>query len=228
MSGAEASAPAAGGSTRRALLHGAAWAAPTLVVSAAAPAFAASPIPGLSGLMRLTYRSRNDGASVMELTTDDTGLGLRVEDSTTQPVNAFLTISLDDRVVASTANWGTNPGWTVTFQSSSGGFNIWRLACTGTWTRTGNTWTAATYTYVIPATGYVSSVRARVQRSVQVNGTTYTRDSGVIIIGASNRSSRRVEPAPSAPADGTTASDGGGAPTGGAPAPTEVVVQATA
>lgn len=185
-----------------------------MVVSVASPALAASPVPGLSGLMRLTYRSRT-GGSAMELTTDDDGLGLRVENSVTQPVNAFLAVSLDSRVVQSSADWGTNAGWTVTSQGTSGGFSVWRLAFTGSWTRVGDTWTAATYTYTIPAVGFLSDVKARVQRSVQIAGQTFTRDSGVIIIGANNRSSRR------APAESAPASDGGGEQP-------EIVLRATA
>ena len=183
--------------SRRAAL----WTAPTVVVATAAPAMAVSQEPALSGLMRVTYQPSYDD-STLTMTTQGTGLGLRVTDSSTRPDSAVLTVYYSAAVVPSGTTWtGAGGGWTApTYQRTEGSYTVWTLTYRGAWTQTGaDIWTAGAFTWRA-SVRYASGLRSRAIRTVTIAGQSYSTDSGYVSIGA-------MRAARSAPA-----SDGGGDP----------------
>ena len=186
--------------TRRALLKGASWATPTALVAVSAPAMAASPDPGLSGLLRLTY-SRSLFSASIEMTTEGRGLGLRVADSTVKPASALLTIYLSRSVAPASTRWSAGRSyWTLPrYVRTEGGYTVWETSYTGTWAQEGRDWIPEPFTFTASAGRTSGAVSARVIRTAVINGVTYTTDSGYVAIGG--MSARRAAPAPS---------DGGG------------------
>lgn len=185
--------------SRRAAL----WTAPAVVVATAAPAMAVSQEPALSGLMRVTYQP-SYRESTLTMTTQDTGLGLRVTNSTTRPDSATLTVYYSAEIVPASTVWtGTGGGWTApTCQRTEGGYTVWELRYTGTWTQTGpTTWATGTFTWGAKV-AYGSGLRSRAIRTVTIAGQPYTTDSGYVSIGTITRAARTAP-----------VSDGGGEPT---------------
>lgn len=187
-------------STRRAMLKGASWAAPTAIVAVAAPALATSAEPGLSGLMRLTY-SRGLFGATMELTTEAQDLGLRVADSAVMPTSAHLTIYLSKSVVPASTRWrASRDYWSLPrYLRTEGDYTVWETTYTGQWRQEGQTWHTGDFTFTSGVRSTSGTVRARVVRTAVVNGQTFTTDSGVVTLGGNNR--RMAQP---------QSSDGGG------------------
>ena len=166
--------------SRRTLLKGAAWAAPTAVVATAAPAFAASTEPTVSG--SLLFRHQGDGYSRSRafITTDRPNLGLRVSNSPQRPTSA--TIDLYVMAVAATASWtGTSDGWSAPqYVRTEGEFTIWRLTFEQPWRQDGLTWHAGKFTFQAPGERLDRAPQVRIIRSAVVNGVTYVNDGGFV------------------------------------------------
>lgn len=187
---------------RRAILLAGAWAAPTAIVSVATPAFAGSPVPGLSGLMQFTYTRPAWGTATLELTTVGSGLGLKVDNARSVPTLARLTICISNAVVWAGTAWnGSGGGWTKpTFKRTEGAFSVFETTYQGSWTKSGTTYRTGDFTWTANVTSTSDRLPLRVVRDATVDGQPFQTDSGVVYLQA--RTGRRAEPA---------ASDNGGA-----------------
>lgn len=164
---------------RRALVRGAAWAAPAVLVAVAAPAVATSPRPELGGLMRVSYSS-SPWASVLVLTTTGTGLGLYVEGPVVlPPTSARLLVSLDARIAPERLAWTGSSSWSRPRLVESGaGVTTWELVYGGSWDRDGARWVAGAFEFVAGPPRVRGELSVRVRREVTVVGAVYASDSG--------------------------------------------------
>lgn len=182
----EPSSPAPTPTTRRrALMKGAAWAAPTVAASYAAPAYAASPAPqppGLNGWVTIRATCPSSTRETVEIngqgTYPDKGLWATPATSTQMPTDAKITYRIPSSV--GTLSWSAatgNSGWTVpTSTGTSGGVTSYLTTYSGTWTynATDKLWTANGQPHFLgtgTTTGGCQSFSMTAVRSVKISGT---------------------------------------------------------
>lgn len=177
---------------RRALVRGAAWAVPTLVVSTAAPALAASPPNGLQGWVSV---GKTCGSSTNVVTIDgtgdypDRGLWVTYVPAGVTPTAARVSFYYPNGLNPSFANDGST-GWTVPATGAAGvtpisGFTAYTTTYSGTWTRQadGTTMVANNdpkFVGTITNSLCTQTIQVYAERSVKVGNETITFTRGPV------------------------------------------------
>lgn len=196
--------------SRRSIAKGSAWAAPAIVLGAAAPATAASPQPGLQGWVQVSTQCLLRGQSI---TIDGRGdypdRGLWVFNAPPSTIkNAAITFYFENGL--GTLTWtGSSGGWSTPVVDNSvpaiSGYTAYTTRYSGSWTSAPNA--SPPYSYADSQPYFATSVtgcqtiRVYAYRTVTVNGQVYSFRRGPVVLALNSFRSQ------SSPQDASTGAD---------------------
>lgn len=196
--------------SRRSIAKGSAWAAPAIVLGAAAPATAASPQPGLQGWVQVSSQCLLRGQSI---TIDGRGdypdRGLWVFNAPPSTIkNAAITFYFENGL--GTLTWtGSSGGWSTPVVDNSvpaiSGYTAYTTRYSGSWTSAPNA--SPPYSYADSQPYFATSVtgcqtiRVYAYRTVTVNGQVYSFRRGPVVLALNSFRSQ------SSPQDASTGAD---------------------